>query len=81
MAQVVIRHIDDQVLKRLKARATAQHKSLEQSLRELLNEAAKPDRAELLAELERIRAIAPSRDPGAGYPAAEQLIRDDRDSR
>jgi antitoxin FitA len=42
----VIRNIDDQVLDRLKARATAQGKSLEQSLRDLLTEAAKPSRAE-----------------------------------
>lgn len=81
MAQVVIRNIDDRVVERLRARAAAQHKSLEQTLREVLTEAARPDRAELLAELERIRAMAPPRQPGADYPTAEQLIRDDRDSR
>ena len=46
MGQVVIRNIDDVVLERLKARAAEQHKSLEQSLRELLAEAAKPSRAQ-----------------------------------
>jgi antitoxin FitA len=81
MGQVVIRNIDDRVLERLKARAAAQRKSLEQSLRELLIEAAKPGRAELLAELARIRAMAPARKPGADYPATKQLIREDRDSR
>jgi antitoxin FitA len=81
MGQVVIRNIDDRVLERLKARAAAQRRSLEQSLRDLLTEAAKPDRAELLAELERIRAMTPAPKPGADYPSAEQLIREDRDSR
>ena len=81
MGQVIIRNIDDRVLERLKARATTQRKSLEQSLRELLTEAAKPSRAELLAELERIRAMTPPREPGATYPTAEELIRQDRDTR
>jgi antitoxin FitA len=81
MAQVVIRNIDDRVIERLKARAVAQRKSLEQSLRELLNEAARPDRSELIAALERIWAMAPSGKPGSNFPTAEQLIREDRDSR
>jgi hypothetical protein len=54
---------------------------LEQSLRELLAEAAKPSRAELLAEVERIRAMTPPRQPGKRYPTAEQLVRWSRDSR
>ena len=81
MGQVVIRNIDDLVLERLKARATEQHKSLEQSLREILAAAAKPSRAELLAEVERIRAMTPPRRPGKRYPTAEQLVRESRDSR
>ena len=81
MRQVIIRNIDDRVVERLKARAAAQRKSLEQSLRDLLTEAAKPSRTELLAELERIRAMTPPGKPGATYPTAEQLIREDRDAR
>lgn len=81
MGQVVIRNIDDRVVERLKARAAAEHKSLEQSLRELLAEAARPSRAELLADLERIRAMTPARKSGVDYPSAEQLIREDRDRR
>jgi plasmid stability protein len=81
MGQVVIRNIDDQVLDRLKARAAEQHKSLEQSLRELLAEAAKPSRAELIAELDRIQAMTPARQPGKPYPTAEQLVRESRDER
>ena len=81
MGQVVIRNIDDRVLDRLRARAVAQRKSLEQALRDLLTDAAKPSRAELLAELERIRAMTPPRVLGVIYPTAEELIREDRDTR
>ena len=81
VGQVIIRNVDDRVLERLKARAAAQRKSLEQSLRDLLTEAAKPSRAEMLAELARIRAMTPPRQPGATYPTAEQLLREDRDAR
>jgi plasmid stability protein len=79
MAQVVIRNIDDDVVERLKARAAAEKKSLEQTLRDVLTEAARPSRAEVLAEVDRIRAMTPPRPPGA--PLAEDLIREDRDSR
>ncbi len=81
MGQVVIRNIDDGVIETLKARAAAMNKSLEQSLREILTAAAKPNRAELLAEVERIRAMTPPRQPGKRYPTAEQLVRESRDSR
>ena len=79
MAQVVIRNIEDDVVERLKARAAAEKKSLEQKLRDVLTEAAKPSRAEVLAEVDRIRAMTPPRPLGA--PLAEDLIREDRDSR
>lgn len=80
MAQVVIRNIDDRVLERLKGRAVSQHKSLEQSLREILIDAAKPHPTDLLAEAERIRAMSkPKAD--AHFPTAEELIREARDAR
>jgi plasmid stability protein len=79
MAQVLIRNIDEQVMERLKARAAAERKSLEQKLRDILAEAAKPSRAERLEEMRRIRAMSPPLSPGA--PLAEDLIREDRDSR
>ena len=81
MGQVVIRNIDDGVLERLKRRAAAQHKSLEQSLRDVLSDAAKPSHEELMAELERIRAMTSAREPGKSYPTAEELVRESRDSR
>jgi plasmid stability protein len=81
MGQVIIRNIDDRVIDRLKARAAAQRKSLESSLRELLMQAAAPRRSELLAELDRIRAMTPPRRAGVSYPTAEELVREDRDNR
>jgi plasmid stability protein len=81
VGQVVIRNIDDRVVERLKERAAAQRKSLEQSLRELLTEAAKPNREELIAELQRIRAMTPTHNTGTTFPTAEQLVREDRDRR
>jgi hypothetical protein len=45
-----------------------------------MTKTAKPNRAESLAELERIRAMTPARKPGVTYPLAEQLIRKERDT-
>jgi antitoxin FitA len=81
VGQVIIRNIEDRVLERLKARAVAQRKSLEQSLRDLLTDAAKPSRGELIATLERIRAMSPPTKPGTTFPASEDLVREDRDRR
>lgn len=81
MGQVLIRNLDDGVIERLKQRAAAEDKSLEQSLREVLTEAAKPGRAELIADLERIRAMTPPPKTGVTYPTAEELIREGRDTR
>jgi antitoxin FitA len=81
MGQVLIRNIDDDVLERLKRRAAEQQKSFEQCLRDVLTDAAKPSRVELIAEIERIRAMTPPREPGRSYPTAEELVRASRDSR
>lgn len=79
MAQVVIRNLDDQVMERLKTRAAEQRKSLEQSLRDILAEAAKPSPAERVATLRRIRGLSPPLPAGA--LRAEDLVREDRDAR
>jgi hypothetical protein len=59
----------------------ARRKSVKQSVRDRLTNAPKTGRAEMAAELERIRAVTPPRKPGATYPTAEQLIREGRDTR
>lgn len=77
MAQLLIRQLDDQVVAALRARARAQGLSLEQSLRNLLTEAARQDES-LRGELARLRATTP--DAGRSLDVAA-LIREERDSR
>lgn len=77
MAQVIVRNLDDEVVARLKQRAQAHGRRLEQELREILTAAAKPTRAERLAEIDRIRAMTP---PGPPIDSTAG-IREDRDSR
>ncbi len=78
MGQILIRNIDDLVLKRLKKQAADQGLSLEESLRRSLAELARPSRDNLIAEQRRIRAMSP---PITKRPFSEDLIREDRDSR
>lgn len=75
MAQVVIRHLDAEVVTRLKQRAKRHHRSLEGELRQILAEAAMPSRRELS---ERARAIAKTLD-GRWHADSTALIREDRD--
>ncbi len=74
MGQVIIRNIDDAVLARLKEKAERASKPLEQTLREILADAARPTRDELLARMDKVRAMST-------YTTldATDLIREDRD--
>ena len=56
MGQILIRQIDDDVLAALRERAAAEGKPLERLAREVLGEAARPDKATLLARAEALRA-------------------------
>jgi plasmid stability protein len=76
MGQILVRNLEDSVIERLKQRARKADKSLEQTVRDILTEAAKPSRAELLAEMDRIRESI-----GPVSLDATDLIREDRDSR
>ena len=77
MPEVIVRDLDDVVIETLKRRAAAKGVSLEQQLREVLTLAARPTKEEMLAQMRRIRAHTR---PGH-FPLAEDLIREDRDSR
>jgi plasmid stability protein len=79
MAQVLVRNLDEAVVERLKARAAAKQRSLEAELREILEEAARPDRDAALARLRAAIERTPAWTPGE--PTAAELIREDRDSR
>jgi plasmid stability protein len=74
MAQVIVRNLPDQIVARLKARA-GRKRSLEQELRDILSEAARPSREEILADLDRVRAMAPK----VLHTDSTELIREDRD--
>lgn len=75
MAQVLVRNLPDDVVARLKARAARQRHSLEQELRNILAEAARPGREDLLADMDRIRALTPK----VPQTDSAELIREDRD--
>jgi len=75
MATVTIRNLDDKVVKNLKLRAKANHRSLEAELRELLSTLANQSRAfDLRAYADRIVAMTPKR------PQTDSvlLLREDR---
>ena len=75
MAQVVIRNIDDEAMRRLKSRAARKGVSLERELRTILTEAVRADRtgfAERAAAFRRKLA-------GRRHSDSTTLIRKDRD--
>ncbi len=76
MAQVIVRNLDDRVVRALKARAALHGRALEQELREILTRASRLTPEERLELADRIRAMAPR-------PSTDSvdLIRKDRDSR
>ena len=76
MAQLLIRNLEDDVVETLKKRAAAQGKSLEQSLRDLLRDAALPEVTRRLAIIDRIRAMGPQ---AKRQSDSTKLIREDRD--
>jgi antitoxin FitA len=76
MGQILVRNLEDSVIERLKVRALKADKSLEQTVRDILTEAAKPSRAEILAEMDRLREQI-----GPVALDATDIVREDRDSR
>ena len=78
MGQIIVRKLDDTIIKRLKQRAKSQGISLEEAVRRILADAVKPSKDELLEEMRRIRAMSP---PITEPPFSQDLIREDRDSR
>jgi plasmid stability protein len=75
MAQVLVRNLPDDVVARLKARAARARHSLEQELRLILIDAARAGRDEVLADMDRIRAMTPK----VPQTDSTELIRQDRD--
>lgn len=75
MAQVVIRNIDDDAIRRLKSRAARKGVSLERELRTILTEAARVDRTGIG---ERVAAFR-RKLAGRRHSNSTALIRKDRD--
>ena len=73
---VTVRNLDAAVVAGLKQRAQRNGVPLERELRTLLTRASRPGRSELLAEADRIRAMAPGQ-----LTDSVSLLREDRDSR
>ena len=75
-SQVIVRNLDARVVAELKRRAKRNGRSLERELRLILTRATRPDRAALIAETDRIRAMTAS-----PLEDSTALLRKDRDSR
>ncbi len=75
MAQVVIRNIDDDAIRRLKSRAARKGISLERELRTILTEAARVDRADFVERAAAFRRKL----AGRRHSDSTTLIRKDRD--
>lgn len=74
MSQVIIRNIDKATIETLRASADRARKPLEQSLREILADAARAEKAAVLSHLRKIAAMSLPTDIDA-----TALIREDRD--
>ncbi len=75
MADILVRNLKEETARRLKERAKAKGASLSETVREVLEEATKPSKAELVEEARRIRAMSPYSDVDS-----TDLIREDRDN-
>ena len=79
MATINVRQLDDDVVRRLKRRASSNNRSLEGEVRHILESAAAADmearRAAFLALSDRLRRAT----EGRKQTPAEDLIREDRD--
>jgi plasmid stability protein len=80
MGQVTVRNLEDEVIEQHRVRAKARGVSLEQELREVLRRTARPSKEELLADMDRSRAMTPEPPPGVKRMPAEDIIRQIRDT-
>ncbi len=80
MGQILVRNLEDSVIERLKERALKADKSLEQTVRDILTEATKPNCEEAYAEAARIREAIRLRHGGEIDFDITAAIREDRDN-
>lgn len=81
MAQILVRDLDDAVVERLKARAKANHRSLQGEVKAILEREVPPH----MTPDEMVQAIEYWQDRwrrlGRTFSDSAELIREDRDSR
>ena len=70
-----MRNLDEDVARRLKAKAKAKGQSVNETAREAIEAAVRPSKEELVEEARRIRAMSPYSDVDS-----TDLIREDRDN-
>jgi plasmid stability protein len=75
MGQVIVRNLDDETIGALKSRAAMHGNSLEQELRGILAQAARPGPKERLALADEIRAMTPRK----RQSNSTALVREDRE--
>jgi plasmid stability protein len=75
MVDILVRNVDDVTAARLKAKAKSAGKSVNDTAREALSAYVRPSKAEVWAEIDRIRAMSGR---VAGNSTAD--IREDRDN-
>jgi plasmid stability protein len=75
MVDILVRNVEDEVAKRLKEKAAVNKASLNDTAREALRVYVRPSKAELLSEMDRIRAMSPP-----STIDSTDLIREDRDN-
>jgi len=78
MAQVLVRHLDEQVVATLRRKAELHGHSLEQELRATLTKAARLTPEERVALARRIRSLTPA---NVQQSDSAELLRQDRDTR
>lgn len=76
MPTLTIRNVDDKLVKKLKAQAKANHRSLEAELREIIQRGLTVEKNWIIKEMQRIREMTP-RD--RAQTDSTLLIREDRD--
>ncbi len=74
MGQLIVRNLQDATVETLRSGAERANKPLEQSVREILDEAARAQKAVILERLRRLAALNPPTTLDA-----TDLIREDRD--
>jgi plasmid stability protein len=75
MVDILVRNVEDEVARDLKAKAAAQGTSVNEIARQALRNEVRPSKAEVMAELDGVRAMS-------RYSPVDSttLIREDRDN-